>query len=1116
MRESAASGRGLPSACGKRDGRGRDSAGVLSSAILSGALPVIRLVVDGRVCRTLVDSGCTDNVVFAPCCADWTRRDVALTTVGGDRLCCDGVGRVTAETSDGRRVSLSVLVLGQRPLGVDLILGMSGITALGGVVVKSPTDVSFCGGAACSCAVLSARPCAQAVTKAETAGSGDATSVGPDSRVTSVAPECSEEAAVRCSIAPLRPDSRVTSVAPECSEAAAVRCSIAPLRPDSRVTSVAPECSEAAAVRCSIAPLNIEAPDYSVRFDAVERQWVVSWKWADGAGPTYLNNTTTEYRMSPDVRREFEAELREWVTEGWLVPYDERRLGPPRGLIPLMAVRQRNKDKVRPVLDYRELNGHITAHTADADVCAEQLRLWRRHGGNVAIIDLRKAYLQLHVDEKLWPYQTVEIGGALHCLTRVGFGLSIATEVMRSVVRTILEQDSVMQRAVLGYVDDLLVDESVISAEAVAAHFAKFGLQCKPPERASDGARVLGLRVSSRDGNLRWQRDNPVSAPPVKITRRAVFSWCGSLTSHLPLCGWLRPAAAWLKRRVNRVTRGWDDEASDEGLREQLDAVWKRLLDADPARGPWCVTGTSAVVWTDASSLALGVLLTSGDGEPIEDACWLRHDDGGHINMAELDAAIRGINLAVMWGMNVIEVVTDSLTVHHWIDDALSGRARLRTKAHGELLIRRRIGLIRQLMEEMSLTLSVTLVRSADNRADALTRVPREWLRGADDEPSAVAAAAAPAADRPVPTVAEVHDRAGHPGVRRTLYFARREIPGGVTRAEAQTVVTECDICQSIDPSPVQIPHGSLDVDEVWSRLAIDMTHHQSGDYLSVIDCGPSRFCLWRLLRRSDAETVVEQLQRVFYERGAPTELLCDNDTIFRSRRFGAFAARWGVSLRFRAAYAPSGNAIVERNHRTVKVIAARKGCSIDEAVHIYNVTPRDDVTAAEAPASVIYNYHVRDNVSGPSGGDRRAEEQRAQQQQQQQSDFSVGDPVWVRRRGTRCTELSQSGVVSRLNSPWVVEVDGTPRHVRDIRHRLSAPGSATPDQTDDEPLLVLQTATDQVDRAAEGGSDDADVTAVTTTAPGAVSSERPCLRRGSRERRPVKKFCCESGYCDH
>jgi hypothetical protein len=40
----------------------------------------------------------------------------------------------------------------------------------------------------------------------------------------------------------------------------------------------------------------------------------------------------------------------------------------------LMAVTQRNKLKIRPVMDYRELNQFVSSHTADGDVCSTKLR----------------------------------------------------------------------------------------------------------------------------------------------------------------------------------------------------------------------------------------------------------------------------------------------------------------------------------------------------------------------------------------------------------------------------------------------------------------------------------------------------------------------------------------------------------------------------------------------------------------------------------------------------------------------------------------------------------------------------------------------------------------------
>ena len=60
--------------------------------------------------------------------------------------------------------------------------------------------------------------------------------------------------------------------------------------------------------------------------------------------------------------------------EQLVYPIPQERLGPPKGLIPLMAVVQHTKGKVRPVMDYRELNEHVDAFTANADVCTAKLR----------------------------------------------------------------------------------------------------------------------------------------------------------------------------------------------------------------------------------------------------------------------------------------------------------------------------------------------------------------------------------------------------------------------------------------------------------------------------------------------------------------------------------------------------------------------------------------------------------------------------------------------------------------------------------------------------------------------------------------------------------------------
>ena len=157
--------------------------------------------------------------------------------------------------------------------------------------------------------------------------------------------------------------------------------------------------------------LRVEGEDFHAVYDAELKGWLAEWKWSDSGEPREMHNKVGSYSLPSEYRDRYEAELKTWVEEGWLVPYDVSELGEPKGLIPLMAIVQEKKQKVRPVMDYRELNDYIEAYTADADVCAEKLRTWRKMGVEVAALDLKSAYLQVHVRKSLWCYQTVVFKG---------------------------------------------------------------------------------------------------------------------------------------------------------------------------------------------------------------------------------------------------------------------------------------------------------------------------------------------------------------------------------------------------------------------------------------------------------------------------------------------------------------------------------------------------------------------------------------------------------------------------------------------------------------------------------------------------------------------------------
>ena len=95
----------------------------------------------------------------------------------------------------------------------------------------------------------------------------------------------------------------------------------------------------------------------------------------------------------------------------------------------------------------------------------------------MSLIDQRKAYLQIRVDKALWPFQTVIIKGKRFCFPRLGFGLNVASLVMKSVITAIKSQDQEIKSAMSAY-----IDESRVSAVCVRQHFADYGLLCKDPK----------------------------------------------------------------------------------------------------------------------------------------------------------------------------------------------------------------------------------------------------------------------------------------------------------------------------------------------------------------------------------------------------------------------------------------------------------------------------------------------------------------------------------------------------------------------------------------------------------------------------------------------------------
>ncbi|MPC48170.1 hypothetical protein E2C01_041938 [Portunus trituberculatus] len=78
----------------------------------------------------------------------------------------------------------------------------------------------------------------------------------------------------------------------------------------------------------------------------------------------------------------------------------------------------------------------------------------------------------------------------------------------------------------------------------------------------------------------------------------------------------------------------------------------------------------------------------------------------------------------------------------------------------------------------------------------------------------------------------------------------------------------------------------------------------------------------------------------------------------------------------------------------------------------------------------MLYGYSVRVRGEDASRSNPASEN----------NPHQVGEEVWVKPPSVRCDEQYKEGIVTGLVSDQVTEVDGTPRHVRDLRHCISPP----------------------------------------------------------------------------
>ena len=71
-----------------------------------------------------------------------------------------------------------------------------------------------------------------------------------------------------------------------------------------------------------------------------------------------------------------------------------------------------------------------------------------------------------------------------------------------------------------------------------------------------------------------------------------------------------------------------------------------------------------------------------------------------HINLAEFEAVLKGVNMELAWGLREIEILCDSATVCSWVRSVIVGDRRVQVHGLSEVLEKRRLFLLEELVQE--------------------------------------------------------------------------------------------------------------------------------------------------------------------------------------------------------------------------------------------------------------------------------------------------------------------------------------------------------------------------------------------------------------------------------
>lgn len=108
-------------------------------------------------------------------------------------------------------------------------------------------------------------------------------------------------------------------------------------------------------------------------------------------------------------------------------------------------------------------------------------------------------------------------------------------------------------------------------------------------------------------------------------------------------------------------------------------------------------------------------------GVKVADVAWFWIADD-HINVAELDAVLKWVNLALKLRQRSTWIQTNLATTLDWVRSVIIDEKWIQAKGAAEMLVKCYLRVLGELAPKFGLKVSVLFVPSEGNKADILTR----------------------------------------------------------------------------------------------------------------------------------------------------------------------------------------------------------------------------------------------------------------------------------------------------------------------------------------------------------------------------------------------------------